>query len=167
MKGIRAIPQILSSLSCSFSPFLKRKWKRHRWSMVYLDHNMFTPLVSTLHIQSSFPIRSMLFVFPFWTNLLHSFIRWLTLSSMSPHRWHLIFCYILYITTFIYIVLLHLLQLLIIKIQFTQSCLKPVLIISSLIIILMTITTKENRENYGLCCPGWLRNKTEGKWKER
>ena len=31
---------------------------------------------------------------------------------------------------------------------------------------LIIINNKENMQNCGLCCSGWLKNKTEGKWKE-
>ena len=34
------------------------------------------------------------------------------------------------------------------------------------LIIINSNNKKENLQNCGLCCPGWLRNKTERMWKE-
>ena len=41
------------------------------------------------------PIQSCLVLYSFCANLLHSLIMWLMVSSLSPHRLHLLFCCVL------------------------------------------------------------------------
>ena len=50
-----------------------------------------------LHISQliTLPTQSCLALYSFSANLLHSFITWLIVSSLSPHRLHLLFCCVL------------------------------------------------------------------------
>ena len=54
-------------------------------------------------------IQSYLVLYSFSANLLHSLIMWLTVSPLSPHSLHLLFCFVLSILTFIRLVLMALL----------------------------------------------------------
>ena len=50
--------------------------------------------------------QSCLFLYSFCANLLHSLIMWLTVSSLSPHSLHLLFCRVLSILALIWLVLI-------------------------------------------------------------
>ena len=52
------------------------------------------------------PTQSCLALYFFCTNLLHSLIMWLIVSSLSPHNLHLLFCCVLSILAFIWLVLM-------------------------------------------------------------
>ena len=49
--------------------------------------------------------HSYLVLYSFRSNLLHSFIMWLMVSSLSPHSLHLLFCCVLFILALIWLVL--------------------------------------------------------------
>ena len=53
----------------------------------------------------TFPTQSCLVLYSFFTNLLHSLIMWLVVSSLSPHSLHLLFCWVLSILAWIWLVL--------------------------------------------------------------
>ena len=61
-----------------------------------------------LHISQwiTLPTQSCLVLYSFCANLLHSFIMWLIISSLSPHSLYLLFCWVLSILTLIWLVLL-------------------------------------------------------------
>ena len=61
-----------------------------------------------LHISQwiTLPTQSCLALYSFCANLLHSLIMWLIVSSLSPHRLHLLFCCVLSILTLIWLVLM-------------------------------------------------------------
>ena len=61
-----------------------------------------------LHISQwiTLPTQSCLVLYSFCANLLHSLIMWLMVSSLSPHRLHLLFCWVLSILALIYYLLL-------------------------------------------------------------
>ena len=50
------------------------------------------------------PTQSCLALYSFCANLLHSLIMWLIVSSLSPHRLHLLFCCVLSILALIWLV---------------------------------------------------------------
>ena len=52
------------------------------------------------------PTQSCLVLYYFCANLLHSLIMWLMVSSLSPHNLHLLFCCVLSILAFIWLVLM-------------------------------------------------------------
>ena len=52
------------------------------------------------------PTQSCLVLYSFCTNLLHSLIMWLIVSSLSPHSLHLLFCCFLSILALIWLVLM-------------------------------------------------------------
>ena len=60
-----------------------------------------------LHISQwiTLTTQSCLVLYSFSANLLHSLIMWLMVSSLSPHRLHLLFCWALSILTLIWLVL--------------------------------------------------------------
>ena len=53
-----------------------------------------------------FPTQSCLALYSFYANLLHHFIMWLMVSSLSPHSLHLLFCCVLSILALIWLVLM-------------------------------------------------------------
>ena len=53
-----------------------------------------------------FPAQSRLVLYSFCTNLLHSLIMWLIVSSLSPHNLDLLFCCVLSILAFMWLVLM-------------------------------------------------------------
>ena len=57
----------------------------------------------------SLPIQSCLILYAFCTNLLHSLIMWLMVSSLSPHNLHLLFYCVVSILALIWLVLMELL----------------------------------------------------------
>ena len=61
-----------------------------------------------LHISQwiTLPTQSCLVLYSFCANLLHSLIMWLTVSSLSPHSLHLLFCCVLSILALIWLVLM-------------------------------------------------------------
>ena len=61
-----------------------------------------------LHISQWIPLptQSCLALYSFCANLLHSLIMWLMVSSLSPHSLHLLFCCVLSILAFIWLVLM-------------------------------------------------------------
>ena len=63
-----------------------------------------------LHISQwiTFLTQSCLALYSFCANLLHSLIMWLMVSSLSPHSLHLVFCCVLSILVFIWLVLMSL-----------------------------------------------------------
>ena len=52
------------------------------------------------------PTQPFLVLYSFCANLLHSIIMWLIISSLSPYSLHLLFCWVLFILTFIWLVLM-------------------------------------------------------------
>ena len=52
------------------------------------------------------PTQSCLVLYSFCDNLLHSLIMWLMVSSLPPYSWHLLFCCVLSILTFIWLILM-------------------------------------------------------------
>ena len=62
--------------------------------------------------------QSCLVLYSFCVNLLHLLIMWSTISSLSPHNLHLLFCCVLSILTLIWLVLTALFVLLLEEIQF-------------------------------------------------
>ena len=52
------------------------------------------------------PTQSCLALYSFCANLMHSFIMWLIVSSLSPHSLHLLFCCVLSILALIWLVLM-------------------------------------------------------------
>ena len=54
----------------------------------------------------TFPTQSCLVLYSFWANLLHLLIMWLIVASISPHNLHLLFCSVLFIFAFIWLVLM-------------------------------------------------------------
>ena len=60
-----------------------------------------------MHISQwiTLPTQSCLVLYYFCANLLHSLIMWLMVSSLSPHRQHLLFCCVLSILALIWLVL--------------------------------------------------------------
>ena len=64
--------------------------------------------ISFLHSSQwiTLPTQSCLVSYSFSANLLHSFIRRLILSSLSPHNLHLLFCCVLSILVLIWLVLM-------------------------------------------------------------
>ena len=52
------------------------------------------------------PTQSFLALYSLCANLLHSLIIWLMVSSLSPHSLHLLFCWVLSILAFIWLVLM-------------------------------------------------------------
>ena len=60
-----------------------------------------------LHISQwiTLPTQSCLALYSLCANLLHSLIMWLTVSSLSPHSLHLLFCWVLSILAWIWLVL--------------------------------------------------------------
>ena len=60
-----------------------------------------------LHISQWIPLltQSCLVLYSFCANLLRSLIMWLMVSSLSPHRLHLLFCWVLSILALIWLVL--------------------------------------------------------------
>ena len=61
-----------------------------------------------LHISLciTLPTKSCLVLYSFWPNLLHSLIKWMMVSSLSPHSRHLLFCCVLRILILIWLVLM-------------------------------------------------------------
>ena len=61
-----------------------------------------------LHISQwiTLPTQSYLALYSVCANLLHSLIMWLMVSSMSPHSLHLLFCCVLSILAWIWLVLM-------------------------------------------------------------
>ena len=61
-----------------------------------------------LHISQciTFPTQSCLALYSFYSNLLHSLIMWLLVSSLSPHSLNLLFCCVLSIFALIWLVLM-------------------------------------------------------------
>ena len=61
-----------------------------------------------LHISQwiTLPTQSCLVLYSFCANLLHSFIMWLIVSSLSLHSLHLLFCCVLSILALIWLVLM-------------------------------------------------------------
>ena len=64
--------------------------------------------LNLLHISQwiTLPTQSCLVLYSFCANLLHSLIMWLMVSSLSPHRLHLLFCCVLSILALIWLVLM-------------------------------------------------------------
>ena len=64
--------------------------------------------LNILHISQwiTLPPQSCLVLYSFSANLLHSIIMWLIVSSLSPHCLHLLFCCVLSILAFIWLVLM-------------------------------------------------------------
>ena len=64
--------------------------------------------LSSLHISQwiTLPTQSCLALYSRCTNLLYSLIIWLMVSSLSPHRLHLLFCWVLSILTLLLSLLL-------------------------------------------------------------
>ena len=54
---------------------------------------------------TTLPTQSCLALYSLCANFLHSLIMWLMVSSLSPHRLHLLFCWVLSILTLIWLVL--------------------------------------------------------------
>ena len=52
------------------------------------------------------PTQACLILYSFCSNLLHSLIMWLMVSSLSPHNLHLLFCCVLSILALIWLVLI-------------------------------------------------------------
>ena len=75
---------------------------------MFIYHLLVRSNVNFLHIsqQITLPIQSCLALYCFCANLLHSFILWLIVSSLSPHSLHLLFCCVLSILAFIWLVLM-------------------------------------------------------------
>ena len=66
-------------------------------------------LYPTVHVRvqvlgNLLPTQSCLVSYSFCANLLHSLIMWLTVSSLSPHSLHLLFCCVLSIPALIWLV---------------------------------------------------------------
>ena len=61
-----------------------------------------------LHISQwiTLPTQSYIALYSFCANLLHLFIMWLIVSSLSPHSLHLLFCCVLSILALIWLVLM-------------------------------------------------------------
>ena len=64
--------------------------------------------LNCLHISQwiTLPTQSCLVLYSFCANLLHSLIIWLIVSSLSPHNLYLLFCWVLFILAFIWLVLI-------------------------------------------------------------
>ena len=64
--------------------------------------------LSFLHISPwiTLPTQSCLVLYSLCANLLHLFIMWLIVSSLSPHSVHLLFCWVLSIVVLIWLVLM-------------------------------------------------------------
>ena len=77
-------------------------------------HSFLFSSFTFLHIsyRITVPTKSCLVLYSFCANLLHSLIIWLMVSSLSRHNLHLLFCCVLSILTFIWLVLILLLLLL-------------------------------------------------------
>ena len=86
------------SLSVSFS---RRGAGLHRY------HLFVRSKLNFLHISQwiTLPTQACLILYSFCANLLHSHIMWLIVSSLSPHSPHLLFCWVLSILAFIWLVL--------------------------------------------------------------
>ena len=72
-----------------------------------IDHLFVWSNLNFLHISQwiSLPTQSCLVLYSFCTNLLHSLIMQLMVSSLSPHSLHLLFCCVLSILALISLVL--------------------------------------------------------------
>ena len=88
-KGSVCISKSLTSLCVSFSRIDDGLGIFHLfvWSNYNFLHH--TPWI-TLTTQSC------LVLYSFYANLLHSFIMWLMVSSLSPYTLHLLICYLIY-----------------------------------------------------------------------
>ena len=64
--------------------------------------------LNCLHISQwiTLPIQSYLVLYSFCATLLHSFIMWLIVSSLSPYSLHLLFCWVLSILALMWLVLM-------------------------------------------------------------
>ena len=73
-----------------------------------IDHLLVWSNLDSLHIFQwiTLPTQSCLVLYSLCTNLLHSLIMWLMVSSLSPHCLHLLFCRVLSILTLIWLVLM-------------------------------------------------------------
>ena len=71
-------------------------------------HFLVWPNLNFLHISQwiTLPTQSCLAFYFRCANLLHSFIIWLMVSSLSPHSLHLLFCWVLSILALIWLVLM-------------------------------------------------------------
>ena len=69
------------------------------------------------------PTQFSLVQYSLWANLLHSLIRWLMVSLLSPHNLHLLFCRVLSIFALIWLVLMGLFVLLFLLLPYTSSVL--------------------------------------------
>ena len=67
---------------------------RSNWNFLYISQWI------------TLPTQSCLALYSFCTNLLHSLIMWLIVSSLSPHSLHLLFCCVLSILALIWLVLM-------------------------------------------------------------
>ena len=61
-----------------------------------------------LHISQgiTLPTQSCRVLYSYYANLLHSFVMWLMISSLSPHNLHLLFCCVLSILALIWLILM-------------------------------------------------------------
>ena len=85
-----------------------------------------------LHISQwiTWPNQSCLASYSRCTNLLHSLIKWLMVSSLSTHSLHLLFCWVLSNLALIWLVLMALNIIIIIILLFWQFSLRHLLMVS-------------------------------------
>ena len=74
---------------------------------LFIYHLLVWSNLNFLHISPwiTLPTQSCLAFYSFYANLLHSLIMWLMVSSLSPHRLHLLFCCVLSSLALIWLVL--------------------------------------------------------------
>ena len=93
------ISKFHKSLCISFSRIDSELWIYHlfEWSNFNFLHN--SKWINKL-------TKSRLVLYSFGANFLHSLIMWLIVSSLSPHKLHLLFCCVLSIIALIWLVLM-------------------------------------------------------------